>query len=804
MTGFIAAIRRLPGGAFRKGPKSAAMPALPQQTSVMNLKTYFDSWPKRKAQFLLYGPSSRGFASSTAASPPMVHSNKEAMDEDALVDHLYGPAPTAPATAQPLAQQPQSDVAAAAAAVALAAAAKPLGLAGVTQRFKRGEKLTMVTAYDFPSARFARNAGVELVLVGDSLGNCRLGLPDTVGVTMEDMLRATVSVRRGVDAPLTSAPVLKGPSRSGPKPVIVGDMPFGSYLLEADALRNAAAFRMAGADMVKLEGGGHLATLVQSLTNAGIAVMGHIGLEPHRALLQGGLRLQGTTASDAMDIIKDAQALAAAGARAIVVECVPEEVAAAVQASVPGVPIIGIGAGRHVAGQVLVCDDMLGLHGQPPSFAKMFADVGRASTEAYACYVSEVRTGVFPGTAHARKMKTEELQKLQDMLPEEAASATLKLVVPPKDPQVSPQTSHTSLPVPNPLPAAFSAVAATWRRSLFPIPGGTACAASSAFELLPGGRLSALPSLLPHGSAAQLGARCLTQVSGPVVLRTRRELREWRQEAAVAGRRVSLVPTMGNLHEGHLELVHEAQKHSDDVLTTIFVNPAQFAAHEDLDKYPRTFEQDLDRLRLCGVAAIFAPKPEEIYPRGSPGATVVVPRFVDGKSEAAARPCHFTGVATVCLKLFNLCEPHVAVFGQKDAMQCAVIGRMLEDLMLNDRITFIISPTSREPDGLARSSRNSYLTPAMRAKAPAIYRSLMSATQASSATPGSVRAAVALELGRCGMTVGYVSVADAQTMDEKTDKELLSNSVVSVACLLQDGNAACRLIDNVLVPAVSA
>jgi len=258
---------------------------------------------------------------------------------------------------------------------------------------------------------------------------------------------------------------------------------------------------------------------------------------------------------------------------------------------------------------------------------------------------------------------------------------------------------------------------------------------------------------------------------------------------------------MGNLHDGHLELIDEAQKRSDDVLATIFVNPAQFAAHEDLDKYPRTFEQDLEHLRLRGAAAVFAPQPEEIYPRGSPGSTVVVPRFVEGKSEAASRPTHFTGVATVCLKLFNLCEPHVAVFGQKDAMQCAVIGQMLEDLMLDDRITFIIAPTSREPDGLARSSRNSYLTPGMRAKSPAIYRALTSATQAPGATPGSVRSSVFSDLCREGMAVGYVSVADARTMDEKEDNDELSNSVVSVACLLTESDRECRLIDNVLVAA---
>lgn len=821
MRPFVATIRRVPGGVFAKMPKSQAMTAVPVQTSLNNLATYFTPWPKRKSQFILYGCQVR--RASFLAEQDLKNGHQQAHGleaSDSAPEHLYGPSQ---GTALPLAalahggtgakEEPAGEAGRAAAAVQAAAAARPLGLAGVVQRFRKGEKLSMVTAYDFPSARFARSAGVELVLVGDSLGNCRLGLPDTIGVTMEDMLRATTAVRRGVDAAaLPRASAGPGP---GPKPVVIGDMPFGSYLLEADALRNAAAFRVAGADMVKLEGGSQVVPLVRSLTSAGIAVMGHIGLEPQKAFLQGGLRLQGTTAPDALQLIRDAEALAKAGARLIVVECVPEEVGWAIQAHVPSVPIIGIGAGGKVAGQVLVCDDMLGVHGQPPSFAKMFADVGTASATAYSSYVSEVRSGSFPGETYSRHMKPEELKKLKSILPEESANFMGE----------GPPANETPKPVfyGAPLVATFANIASNgsglptgshWpgvtesNHKEHPFANGLSrpSASGSAHEIHPGGRLAVLPARLngstPH---VRFAARCTQTAAahtaaGLQLLRTRAEVRSWRRAAAAAGRTVGLVPTMGNLHEGHLELVDEAKARTDDVLATVFVNPAQFAAHEDLDKYPRTLQRDVELLRAQGAAAVFAPEPTEMYPEGSPGFTVVVPRFVDGKSEAASRPTHFMGVATVCLKLFNLCEPDVAVFGQKDAMQCAVIARMLEDFMLSDKIRLIIAPTSREFDGLARSSRNSYLTEGMRQKAPAIYRALSKWTSHPGATAGSVRAAVKADLEAVGFHVEYVSVADSRLMGEKEEEGALPNSVVSVAVQLKEDSKECRLIDNVVIP----
>mmetsp|Transcript_13446 Transcript_13446/g.31557 ORF Transcript_13446/g.31557 Transcript_13446/m.31557 type:complete len:449 (-) Transcript_13446:82-1428(-) len=436
----IATIRRLPGGKFAKVPRSQGAPALPVHTTIRNLTTYFRPWPKHKSQFLLYGP--RRFIHTAGAgleNQQEVHIGAPGLcnGQAGKEFHLYGGAarngasegaPAAPATAV------DADDASAAgggtdsrgtSAPAVTATTQRLGLAGLSKRFHKGDKLTMITAYDFPSARFARGAGVELVLVGDSLGNCRLGLASTVGVTMDDMLRATASARRGIDAP----PHPHSIEMLGPKPILVGDMPFGSYLVEAEALRNAAALRMAGADVVKLEGGRQMAPFVRALTRAGIAVMGHVGLEPQKAFLQGGFRLQGVTAQAALAIVQDAKDIAEAGAVALVLECVPAEVGQAVQAALPHTPVIGIGAGGHVAGQVLVCDDLLGMHGTPPTFVKLYANLGKTSIASVASFRSEVRNGAFPGDQHARRMQPSELRALQQLLPELVLADTSSTLV---------------------------------------------------------------------------------------------------------------------------------------------------------------------------------------------------------------------------------------------------------------------------------------------------------------------------------------------------------------------------------------
>jgi len=773
----IASIRRLPGGILVKAPRSQNMPGIPFSSTAENYATYFNPWPKKRAEFLLYG--SRRSQHTNAGMNNCPQQQKSTSMHDNIVDGIvYGPrlaeakldnTGNMPAQGQPPPKQAKMNT-------------RALGLAGVLNRFHAGHKITMVTAYDFPSARVARGAGVEMVLVGDSLGNCRLGLTDTIGVTMRDMVRATSAVRRGVDAPAPSSSV----APDSPKPVIVGDMPFGSYLVKSKALRNAASLRVAGADMVKLEGGRSIAPLVKALTKAGIAVVGHIGLEPQHAVLQGGLKLQGRTAQAALEIVRDAQALVAAGAKIIVVECVPMEVARAVEATVDGVPVIGIGAGHGVSGQVLVCDDLLGMHGAVPSFVKKYADLERIASEAYASYRADVQRGNFPAAEHSHRMHADEFQQMCVLLQQEGFDVQPSMVHGMNADEFAPNHSFRKQPEP-PVGPLGAMEFRKPRHGMLELKGG---------HFLPFTRTH-------HGAHFSNSVRTMTQLTSAnrvhtQVLHTREQVGEWRQTAG----RVAFVPTMGNLHDGHLELVDEARKHADKVLVSIFVNPSQFAEHEDLDRYPRTMDRDLELLQARGVDAVFTPTVTDLYPfGGSPGGTVVVPRFVQGKSEDACRPHFFTGVATVCLKLFNICMPNVVVFGQKDAMQCAVIARMLDDFFLSSRISMVVAATSREDDGLARSSRNSYLTPTMRKAAPAIYVALMEATQAPDATPGSVRQVVQEQLEHLGMVISYVSVADPREMSEKSDNDALANSIVSIACLLEDNGKQCRLIDNIIVPA---
>lgn len=198
----------------------------------------------------------------------------------------------------------------------------------------------------------------------------------------------------------------------------------------------------------------------------------------------------------------------------------------------------------------------------------------------------------------------------------------------------------------------------------------------------------------------------------------REQLNEWRHE----GEHIALVPTMGNLHEGHISLVESAREHAERVVVTVFVNPTQFGEGEDFEEYPRTLERDTRRLRKCAADVLFAPETESLYPFGLENATRI---SVPGLSEnfcGTFRPGHFDGVATVVARLFAIVQPDVAIFGQKDYQQQLVIRRMAEDLSL--AITIVTAPTVREEDGLAMSSRNAYLTEAERATAPELYRAL--------------------------------------------------------------------------------
>ena len=247
-------------------------------------------------------------------------------------------------------------------------------------------KITCLTAYDYVMGRLVDEAGVDVVLVGDSLGMVMLGYESTLPVTLEEMLHHTKAVRRGVQRAL-----------------LVADMPFGTYQGEiSEALRNAMRFvKEAGAEAVKVEGGERRLELIARMTEAEIPVMGHVGLTPQSVNVMGGYRVQGKTPGSAEQLLRDARAVEAAGAFAIVLEGIPRELAAEITRTVR-IPTIGIGAGPDCDGQVLVLHDLLGLTFQePPKFARQYASVGEMISKAVKEYCQDVQEGAFPSDAES-------------------------------------------------------------------------------------------------------------------------------------------------------------------------------------------------------------------------------------------------------------------------------------------------------------------------------------------------------------------------------------------------------------------
>ncbi|MBI5442902.1 MAG: 3-methyl-2-oxobutanoate hydroxymethyltransferase [Deltaproteobacteria bacterium] len=260
-----------------------------------------------------------------------------------------------------------------------------LSITSLKERKKSGPKITMVTAYDFPTAGLVDQVGIDLVLVGDSLGMVCLGYPDTVPVTMDEMVHHTAAV-----------------ARANPSFLVVGDLPFLSYQVsEEDAVRNAGRLVKEGrADCVKLEGGVTQADKVEAIVRAGMPVMGHIGLTPQTATQLGGFKVQGRDPRAARTLMEDAKAVEEAGAFAVVLECVPSALATQMTEAL-SIPTIGIGAGPGCDGQVLVLHDLVGLYDRfTPKFVKKYANLSEEIRKALAAYKNEVESGAFPGPEH--------------------------------------------------------------------------------------------------------------------------------------------------------------------------------------------------------------------------------------------------------------------------------------------------------------------------------------------------------------------------------------------------------------------
>lgn len=274
-------------------------------------------------------------------------------------------------------------------------------LAALAAKKDAGEALVMVTAYDHPSAQIVEAAGVDIVLVGDSAAMTVLGYDSTVPVTIDEMLMLTKAVRRGLTSPL-----------------LIGDLPFGSYEASDElALATAQRFiKEAGCDLVKIERGGTTVDRARALVQAGIPVVGHVGLTPQTATALGGYRAQGRTAEAALAVIDDALALQDAGCAMLVVEAVPSEVTAALMPRLD-IPVIGIGAGASADGQVLVFHDLLGLYdGGAAKFVKRYADLRSAAIDGVEAYAREVRSGAYPSAEHGYTMARGEAARLEEML----------------------------------------------------------------------------------------------------------------------------------------------------------------------------------------------------------------------------------------------------------------------------------------------------------------------------------------------------------------------------------------------------
>ena len=274
------------------------------------------------------------------------------------------------------------------------------------------------------------------------------------------------------------------------------------------------------------------------------------------------------------------------------------------------------------------------------------------------------------------------------------------------------------------------------------------------------------------------------------ILKLREQRRKWQLEGKV----IAFVPTMGNLHHGHLKLVQEAKQKADVVVVSIFVNPLQFGPDEDLDAYPRTMDHDKAALESLGVDLLFTPKSEDIYPRGLEQQTFVEVPGISYMICGASRPGHFRGVATIVCKLFNMVQPNMAFFGEKDFQQLQVIRAMITDLSMNLQIFGV--PTVREPDGLAMSSRNNYLSTQERELAPTLYKQMCAMADQ-------------IELGRrdysrlireykerlkeAGFKVDYIEVRAAETLLQPGHEDM--NLVLLAAAFL----GKTRLIDNLQI-----
>ncbi len=275
---------------------------------------------------------------------------------------------------------------------------KKITLPVLRNRKKNNKKISWITAYDFATASFAEQAGIDMILVGDSGGMTMMGKPSTISVTMEEMIMFTSSVLRGIKTCF-----------------VVADMPFMSYQISnEDAVKNAGRLMALGSDAVKLEGGKEMAPRIKAITDAGIPVVSHLGLTPQSLSQLGGYRIQGRSLNSFKNLLNDIKSVEDAGAAFHLLECVPEEVTAEIYKHVKN-PLYGIGSGRSVDGQLVISHDMLGLFvgDVDPKFVKKYANLSKIIKETFASYIDDIKNGEFPKEEHLYSIEGEDLEKIQ-------------------------------------------------------------------------------------------------------------------------------------------------------------------------------------------------------------------------------------------------------------------------------------------------------------------------------------------------------------------------------------------------------
>mmetsp|Transcript_15871 Transcript_15871/g.33726 ORF Transcript_15871/g.33726 Transcript_15871/m.33726 type:complete len:786 (-) Transcript_15871:898-3255(-) len=782
--GFVAMLRRSAGGAGLKAAKHGLDLCL-ADTRAANLSTYVTRWPRHLTQYICFGASMSSLRTQQSRLVTRIDQRGYIAVADAL--------PSREAATLPFEQEKSE---AEVTERPVPAAAARIGLHKLRAKYERGEPLCMLTAYDYMSARLADKAGADMLLVGDSLGMVVLGQEDTTEVTVDQMVHHSAAAARGVS-----------------RAFLVGDLPFGSYLTPAAAAHNGVRLVKEGrVDAVKLEGGLRVVEQVRALVDAGVAVMGHIGLTPQSYAQLGGYRVQGRTAEQAYSLLAEARALEKAGCFAIVLEMVPGPVAAMLTERL-SVPTIGIGAGVATSGQVQVWHDVLGLYDKKaPKFAMRRANLEPMLLAALKEYCVAVGARTFPSDTHTFGMAAAELEVLTRRLgpitaagPNGTLSTTFSTPVASKSKYSN--SDNTDRLDSRDGPASTDSMDSTDSTHSTDSTDRTRSIDRTPPSILSGHSPSTTSTTVTTVTTANSHAPSSGRRAAPRVVRT---ISEWRalRASLLTHASVGLVPTMGALHAGHLSLAALAKRDNGVVVASIFVNPTQFGPNEDFGRYPRTWQEDLEKLQAAGVDYVFAPETSEMYPRASSSSAASLSPYIDfdgidSLAEARARPNHFRGVATVVAKLLNIVKPSSVYFGQKDAMQCVVVRRLVDDLNFDTKV--VVGETVRESDGLAMSSRNAYLSPAERQIASTVHaalRSLAAAADSGETDAAKLRDAAA-EVVRTqpALALEYVSVAsdengaELETLPAAKPGVSRRGAVASIAVKL----GATRLIDNILL-----